>query len=93
MIPKGIGPKNAQRNFRGGGVHIGSELVTESAGKYVKLELPEKHSFTEELRHFGQCLLEDREPLTNGEEARKSLEVVLAAYRSAREGRWVELPS
>jgi predicted dehydrogenase len=75
-----------------GGVHIDSELLPECAGGYVRLEAPEKHSFTEELRHFGQCLLEDRQPLTSGEEARKSLEVVLAAYRSADKQRWIELP-
>lgn len=41
---------------------------------------------------FVAALREDREPAVNGEEARKPLEIILAIYRSAREGREVTLP-
>ncbi len=49
-------------------------------------------TFTEELSHFGQCILNGSTPLTSGEEARRSLEVVLAAYRSAETGDVIALP-
>lgn len=39
-----------------------------------------------------EAILQDREPRTNGKEARKSLALVLAIYESARTGRPVELP-
>ena len=42
--------------------------------------------------YFVQCILANRRPLCSGEEGRATLEVVLAAYRSAEQGRWVELP-
>jgi len=45
-----------------------------------------------EVRHFVDCLQGGMEPMTNGEEARKSLEVALAAVRSSRTGRVVKLP-
>jgi predicted dehydrogenase len=38
------------------------------------------------------ALREGREPIINGQEARKPLELILAVYQSAREGRVVELP-
>ncbi len=41
---------------------------------------------------FVDALEHDREPFVNGEEGRKSLEVVLAVYLSAKEGKAAELP-
>jgi UDP-N-acetylglucosamine 3-dehydrogenase len=40
---------------------------------------------------FAHAVLEDREPAINGEDARAALAIVLAAYRSAAQGRVVEL--
>lgn len=37
------------------------------------------------------AILENREPLVTGEEARKSLELILAIYESARSGSSVKL--
>jgi predicted dehydrogenase len=42
--------------------------------------------------HLLECLRTGQQPLTNGEDARRSLEVVEAAYRSVREGRAIRLP-
>jgi len=44
------------------------------------------------IDHLFDCLTQGREPLTNGEDARKSLELVEAAYRSLQEHRAVTLP-
>lgn len=41
---------------------------------------------------FIQALEEQREPLVNGEEARKAVEIILAIYKSNEEGRPVTLP-
>jgi predicted dehydrogenase len=41
--------------------------------------------FYREIRHFVECIKEDRMPITDGVEARKSLEICLAAMRSAAE--------
>ena len=45
-----------------------------------------------EIRHFADCVLNGTEPMTNGEEAKKSLEVALAAIRSSKTGDVVRLP-
>ncbi|MFN8524531.1 MAG: Gfo/Idh/MocA family oxidoreductase [Chloroflexota bacterium] len=44
------------------------------------------------IDHLIQCLNTGTQPLTHGEDARKSLEVVEAAYESIRTGRPVKLP-
>ncbi len=44
------------------------------------------------IDHLLNCLIEGKQPLTHGEDARASLELVEAAYRSIAEGRPVQLP-
>lgn len=44
------------------------------------------------IEHLLDCVHGGKEPLTNGIDARASLEVVEAAYRSIQEGRAVRLP-
>lgn len=61
------------------------------------LHWPELHgrligSIVQEHEHFYRVILEDGEPLIDGEEARRSLEIALAARRSAESGTPVELP-
>jgi len=48
--------------------------------------------FYREVRHFVDCVINDREPLTDAATSRKSLEVCLAAFKSAKEGTPVKLP-
>ncbi|MFQ5867646.1 MAG: Gfo/Idh/MocA family protein [bacterium] len=45
-----------------------------------------------QVKDFIGAIRGDKEPLVNGEEARKSLEIVIALYKSAKEGRLVKLP-
>lgn len=44
------------------------------------------------IDHLLDCLREGKQPLTHGEDARSSLELVEAAYRSIAEGRPIRLP-
>ena len=64
-----------------GGVHLDSARETGEYG-YVKQEIESRHSFTEEIRHFGQCINENREPLTSGKNVRHSLHICIAANQS-----------
>lgn len=47
--------------------------------------------FHREISHFVECVREDRRPLTDGEEAKKSLAVCLAAVESSERGAPVDL--
>jgi len=47
--------------------------------------------FIEQFRHFFNCINTHTEPIVSGNEARRVLEIILAAKRSAEEGRIVSL--
>ena len=44
------------------------------------------------IEHLVECLATGAQPLTHGQDARASLELVEAAYRSLREARAIRLP-
>ena len=48
--------------------------------------------YPQELNHFIDCVREDKEPMVTGEDGRAVLEIVNAAYHSARLGQKVSLP-
>lgn len=45
-----------------------------------------------EVPHFTECILEGKEPIITAHNARRALELVLAARQSAREGRTIAVP-
>ena len=44
-------------------------------------------AYVAELRHFVECVAQDREPEVTGEDGRKALQIALLAERSSQEGR------
>ena len=50
------------------------------------------YGFHGEMAHFVDCVQNDRQPSVTGEDGRVVLEVLFAAYESARTGRKVSLP-
>jgi myo-inositol 2-dehydrogenase / D-chiro-inositol 1-dehydrogenase len=50
------------------------------------------YGFPQEFEHFIDCVANDREPLETGEDGRAVLEIIMAAYASAGEGRRIDLP-
>lgn len=48
--------------------------------------------YPHELRHFIECVREDKQPVVTGEDGRAVLEMIYAAYESARTGEKVNLP-
>jgi predicted dehydrogenase len=50
------------------------------------------YGFVHEMAHFVDCVKNDKQPIVTGEDARVVLEVIFAAYESARTGRKVYLP-
>ena len=54
-------------------------------------KLKKLSNFDNYIEHWIDCIINDKEPVTPGEEGMASLEIVLAAYESAVTGKWVEL--
>lgn len=50
------------------------------------------YGFPQEFEHFVDCVARDRTPLETGEDGRAVLEILMAAYASARTGQRVSLP-
>ena len=50
------------------------------------------YGFPHEMRHFARCVRDKETPISTGEDGRLVLEVLYAAYESARTGRKVALP-
>ena len=50
------------------------------------------YGFPHEMRHFIQCVLQDREPQETGEDGRATLEIIYAAYESAGTGKKITWP-
>ncbi len=48
--------------------------------------------YPHELKHFIECVQQDKQPLVTGEDGRAVLEIIYAAYASAKEGRKIMLP-
>jgi myo-inositol 2-dehydrogenase/D-chiro-inositol 1-dehydrogenase len=55
-------------------------------------EVVRENGYPQELSHFLRCFAEGRTPLESGEDGMAVLEIMLAAYASARERREVRLP-
>jgi myo-inositol 2-dehydrogenase / D-chiro-inositol 1-dehydrogenase len=50
------------------------------------------YGFPHEMRHFVDCILNDRPPRESGEDGRATLEIIYAAYESAATGRRISWP-
>lgn len=75
----------------------GYDYAVEKAGStkgwsFTIYEEAWNYGFHHEMAHFVDCVQHDRQPQVTGEDGRAVLEVIFAAYESARTGRKVELP-
>jgi len=75
----------------------GYDYAVEKAGStkgwsFTIYEEEWNYGFPQEMGHFVDCVQNDKQPLVTGDDGRTVLEVIFAAYESARTGRKVELP-
>ena len=75
----------------------GYDYAVEKAGStkgwtFTVYEEEWNYGFPQEMAHFVECVQNDQQPLVSGDDGRVVLEVIFAAYESARTGRKVPLP-
>jgi len=75
----------------------GYDYAVEKAGStkgwtFTIFEEEWNYGFPQEMAHFVDCVQNDQPTLVSGEDGRAVLEVIFAAYESARTGRKVQLP-
>lgn len=87
--------------LRGNAIHTYSKrgygYAVEKAGatqgwSFTIYEEAWNYGFPQEMAHFMSCVRDDRPPLCTGEDGRAVLEVIFAAYESARTGKRIDLP-
>ncbi len=81
-------------SYRGLRLHLTrkSEL-NPKADDAREIRMDEKNQFALELDHFAECLAEDRQPYTPGEEGLQDHKLMAAIYESARTGRTLKFPT
>ena len=72
-------------SYRGLRMRVHRANVTEER------ELPVRDHFALEMDHFSECVMENKEPLTPGEEGLRDLRVMMAIYEAANTGKTVKL--
>jgi predicted dehydrogenase len=84
---------NAIETYSLGGYDYAVEKAGTTKGwSFTIYEEAWNYGFHQEMAHFVDCVRNDLTPAVTGEDARAVLEVIFAAYESARTGRKVELP-
>src|SRR5882672_12098985 len=84
---------NAIETYSSAGYGYAVEKASSTVGwSFPIYEEAWNYGFHAEMAHFVDCVQNGREPLLSGEDGRAVLEVIFAAYQSARTGSKVALP-
>jgi predicted dehydrogenase len=54
-------------------------------------DLPQRDHFALEMDHMSDCVMENKDPLTPGEEGLRDLKLMTAIYEAARTGKTVKV--
>lgn len=79
--------------FSGPGYGYAVEKAPDTRGwTFTMFEETWNYGFPQEMQHFVRCVRDDLTPKESGEDGRAVLEVICAAYESARTGQKIALP-
>ncbi len=70
-----------------------AKKVSAQAEEAAERQLEHKNQFALEMDHMAQCVREDKQPHTPGEEGLQDQRLMTAIYESAREGKLIKLPA
>jgi predicted dehydrogenase len=71
--------------------YSGLRMWIERGSTIEQRDLPEIDHFAAEMDHMSDCVMQDREPLTPGEEGLRDLTIIRAIYEAAQSGKTVKL--
>jgi predicted dehydrogenase len=63
----------------------------ERGNKIEQIELQEADHFALEMDHMSDCVMQNKEPLTPGEEGLRDLTIIEAVYEAAKSGKTVKV--
>lgn len=73
------------------GLRLRTSQVVEEHDAVIEPRVVEKNQFALEIDHMAQCVMNDRDPHTPGEEGLQDMRIIEAIYESARSGKKVSL--
>ena len=71
--------------------YSGLRMRVHRGGVIEERELPERDHFALEMDHMSECAMQNKEPLTSGEEGLHDLKIMMGIYEAARIGKTVKL--
>jgi predicted dehydrogenase len=71
--------------------YSGLRLWIERGNDIDQRDLPEVDHFTTEMDHMSDCVMQNKTPLTPGEEGLRDLKIITAVYEAAQTGKTVKL--
>lgn len=84
---------NAAITYSKEGYGYAMEKADTTAGwSFTVFEEAFNQGYPQELKHFIECVQQNKEPLVTGEDGRAVLEIIYAAYASAGHGKKIMLP-
>jgi myo-inositol 2-dehydrogenase / D-chiro-inositol 1-dehydrogenase len=84
---------NAAISYSKNGYGYAMEKADTTIGwSFTVFEEAFNQGYPHELKHFIECVRQNKQPLVTGEDGRAVLEIIYAAYASAREGKKIMLP-
>ena len=60
-------------------------------GQLTERSIPVRDHFASEMEHMSECVMENKEPLTPGEEGLRDIKYMMAIYQAAKTGKTVKL--
>ena len=75
--------------YRGNHMRVQHQLPVEKTTK--EIEIPERDHFALEMDHMSDCVMQNKEPLTPGEEGLRDIKLMMAIYEAARTGKTVKV--
>jgi predicted dehydrogenase len=71
--------------------YSGLRLWIERGDTIDQRDLPVVDHFTAEMDHMSDCVMQNKQPLTPGEEGLRDLTIMAGIYQAAESGKTVEL--
>jgi glucose-fructose oxidoreductase len=71
--------------------YTGLRMKVRRNGATEDRDIPQRDQFALEMDHMSECVMEDKQPLTPGEEGVRDLRLMAAIYEAARTGRTVKV--
>jgi predicted dehydrogenase len=87
MAPQGWADMDPGFTYEGLRMRVTRKAPESSTEEASEWQLKSPNQFAQEMDHFAQCVLQDRQPHTPGEEGLQDMRLIEAIYNSAREGR------